>query len=202
MNAIETLRTSWKTAKPSDDRRFYRLPTPEDKRPDSFEGIGVPLLDEAIQRLRAKVKWDAKDAPGYEPFVDTIHLLPLECYTSPGMAAHALAHELVHWTAGATEDRSISSARVNRLRRNIKDYAREELVAELGAAMLLERFGMFDEAQFVATSSYIKSFLEHVGDFEFLGYSFPNELDDRARQQEFDKAARRAGEAVSYILGE
>jgi len=68
----------------------------------------------------------------------------------------ALAHEVIHWT-GAAE-------RLNRKKGLIfgnEDYAKEELVAELGAVMLLAQFGIkpdFQSAVYIA--SWIRSLEE------------------------------------------
>ena len=73
----------------------------------------------------------------YVPATDTIHLPARGAFRTPTGYAGTLAHELVHWTGAP-----------HRLARDLtgrfgaRTYAAEELVAELGAALVLADLGI------------------------------------------------------------
>lgn len=201
MNVVESIKVNWKSAGESEDSVFYRPAKKGDWRPKEYYPTGVKELDEAVRRLGVQVVYEADDAPGFGPFKDKIFMLPPEAFTSPEYYIHAMAHELVHWTAGATDKPSITSKRISRLHREIKDYPEEELVAEIGCAILLDRFGLYNENQKGAVEGYVKNFILHAGEIEILpGFGFPM-LDDAGRERVFDRAAAYAQKAVDYILG-
>ncbi len=89
-----------------------------------------------------------------------------------------LLHELVHWTG--------HSSRCNRKlgRTGTKDYAFEELVAEIGSAFLCSRFGLIKQVR-SNSCDYIASWLSQFS------------LDDSI--QLLEKAARLANQASNYI---
>src|SRR5690606_21102600 len=63
---------------------------------------------------------------------DHVQMPPFECFRSPESYYATLAHELTHWTKHKTRlDREFG-----RKKWGDEAYAREELVAELGAAFL------------------------------------------------------------------
>jgi antirestriction protein ArdC len=82
------------------------------------------------------VYWtDYSDGAYYNPRTQRVNIPPLRCFKEKhGQSATAayyivVFHELVHWTLPHTK-------------RPNGDYAREELVAELGAVMLMKHFGI------------------------------------------------------------
>ncbi len=93
-------------------------------------------VDELIYSLQAHVIHGG-DQPCYIPSVDRVHMpLPVQ-FTSPENYRAVMYHELTHWTG--------HDKRCNRqfgMAKGSKDYAREELVAELGAAFLCAEFGL------------------------------------------------------------
>lgn len=74
----------------------------------------------------------------YNPATDVIALPEMARFDSQGHYYATLFHELVHWTGGA--------GRLDRFKKNerfgLEQYSREELVAEIGAAMLCRRFAI------------------------------------------------------------
>lgn len=76
----------------------------------------------------------------YAPAADYIQLPPHEAFNDPESYAATKAHELIHWTGHKTrEDREFGK------RFGDTAYAREELVAELGAAFLCAELGITPE---------------------------------------------------------
>lgn len=93
----------------------------------------------------------------YFPDEDRIEMPPFEAFPNPEMFYAVLAHECCHWTG--------HPARLNRplgVRRGSKRYAREELVAELGAVVLCSELGLCREPT-ERHARYIKRRLNDLG---------------------------------------
>lgn len=74
----------------------------------------------------------------YRPSTDTITMPRFESFITPEHYYAVLAHELVHWTGAKHRlERPFAARGVDR-----ETYAKEELVAELGAAFLAADFGI------------------------------------------------------------
>lgn len=90
----------------------------------------------------------------YAPGLDAIAMPPFAAFESPGSYYATLGHEHIHWTG--------HSRRLDRLEKAPKasePYAREELVAELGAAFLCADLGVSDEPR-EDHASYLASWLK------------------------------------------
>ncbi len=100
----------------------------------------VPAVEKVFRALT--VNWtDNTRGAYYRPGADEVNIPPVELFdTMNGQSATAayyvvIFHELVHWT--------MHPMRTNRSTgRGSAGYAREELVAELGALTLMEHFGI------------------------------------------------------------
>lgn len=76
----------------------------------------------------------------YAPGPDEIHMPPLSAFRDGEFHAITLGHELIHWTKHPTRlDRDMGRGRGEGAR---DAYAREEIVAELGAAFLGAELGL------------------------------------------------------------
>jgi antirestriction protein ArdC len=98
------------------------------RRPEGFNPI--PEAEAFVRATGATVKEGGAGA-FYRPSDDTITMPDRRAFADAEGFYATLLHELVHWTG--------AEARLNRPIRNRfgdPDYAREELVAELGAALL------------------------------------------------------------------
>lgn len=79
--------------------------------------------------------------PAYFPLADRIEMPAFADFKSAEDYYSTLSHELTHWTGHKTRlDRELKSHRDN-----IQDYAKEELIAELGAAFLCAELGISSE---------------------------------------------------------
>ena len=115
------------------------------------------------------------DKACFIPSVDKINMPAAVDFKDTANFEATLLHELVHWTGHKT--------RLNRLSDVSKEgYAFEELVAELGSAMLGSIYGLPYEG--LQHDSYIKSWLEALGNDPKHIY----------------KASKLAGKAVNYLL--
>lgn len=88
----------------------------------------------------------------YRPDADTVHMPAFETFLDREAYYAVLAHELVHWTGHSSRlDRDITLGRFGD-----EAYAREELVAELGAAFVCADLGLTleprpDHAAYIAS---------------------------------------------------
>lgn len=103
-----------------------------------FGSEAVPPMDlmEAANRIGVEVRWGG-DKAAYSRGLDLIKLPLASDFNSPESLFAVFAHELIHSTG--------HKSRLNRTfgeRFGDADYAKEELVAELGAAMLCAQFGV------------------------------------------------------------
>ena len=86
---------------------------------------------------------------------DYVQMPPFETFRDPESYAATLAHELTHWTKHPTR----LARDMGRVRYGDEGYAREELVAELGAAFLAADLGIAPEAR-EDHAAYIGSWLK------------------------------------------
>jgi len=111
----------------------YEAPK-EEKRESVVEQIW--RVDEVIDCLKPVIEEGASGA-FYRPSEDKIYLPPIEMFKSTEQHYATLLHELTHWTGHKTRcDRP--------LRNNFgsKEYAKEELIAELGSSFLCQDLGV------------------------------------------------------------
>lgn len=95
--------------------------------------------------------------PHYKPTEDTIHMPEAGLFDSVEEYATALAHEMTHSTGHQSrENRDI----MNRF--GCEGYAKEELVAEMGAAMMMVEYGI--DIDLPNTASYLASWLKALND--------------------------------------
>jgi len=117
----------------------------------------------------------------YSPARDVVNIPPLRCFhDADGQSATSayyvvVLHEVVHWTKRRVGRQAGMGG---------TEYAREELVAELGAVMLLEHFGL-DLGCPERHALYFQTWLGRAGD----------------RTSALAHARKEAERAVKWILG-
>lgn len=123
-------------------------PQPVAEQPDAD-----PRTAAFFGRIPANVRHGGAEAY-YEPLADRITMPPLALFQDAEHYHATLAHELIHWTGHAS-----------RLARDLKNrfgteaYAMEELVAELGAALIGAELGL-PVAHLDHHASYIATWLK------------------------------------------
>lgn len=116
------------------------------------------------------ISFEPAECPYYIPLMDRIVMPPLDSFFSKGYAQGALFHEMIH-----------STLKPSRLDRKLS-YAKEELVAEMGASYLMSIMGFEWEPD--NSAAYIKNWAEKVKEDKTL----------------FVVAAGKAQEAAEFIL--
>lgn len=131
------------------------VPTPPANPVTSCEEV-----DRMVEALGVDLRQTYPDRAFYRPSEDFINMPPRDLFqgtatSTPTESYYAtLLHELTHWTG--------HSSRCDRKLRNTfgsSDYAKEELVAELGSAYLAQEFGVSLSLREDHTQ-YIKSWLK------------------------------------------
>ena len=118
----------------------------------------------------------------YSPLRDTVVVPMLSQFEHPEEYYSTAFHELTHSTGSPTR---LERMRLTELAAfGSEKYSKEELVAELGAAMLVNNCGIESERSFRNSAGYIQGWLEALNNDQRLIVS----------------AASRAEKAVKYIL--
>ena len=124
-----------------------------------MEAPALPLMQrlEAADRFFAATAADIRHGGTrayYAETPDYVQMPPFETFRDAESYAATLAHELTHWTKHETR----LARDMGRVRYGDEGYAREELVAELGAAFLCADLGITPEVR-DDHASYIASWL-------------------------------------------
>jgi len=128
----------------------------EDAVIDPFDAIDNLIIKHGVD-LRHSIEARAY----YSPTDDYIHMPNRETFravheqTAQQSYYSTLAHEMIHWTG--------HSSRIDRLAstRETKDYAFEELIAELGQSILCQEVGLRDNVD-SNEIAYIKSWIANL----------------------------------------
>ena len=108
------------------------------------------VADQLASRAGCDVRFSDPDRAFYSPAHDFVNMPRATQFDTVTDYAATLLHELTHWTGHESRlDRNLSMGN------GTKDYAKEELVAELGAAMMCGSLGITpapraDHAQYLA----------------------------------------------------
>ena len=132
---------------------FYAKPTEPLPLTERIEGA-----DSFIKRTGADIRHGGNMA-FYAPGPDRIQLPPFEAFRSPETYYATALHELTHWT----RHESRLTRDLGRKRFGDEGYAREELVAELGAAFLCADLGIEGEER-EDHAAYLASWLKVLKD--------------------------------------
>ena len=158
--------------------RFAEDPTPgEHLSPDE---AAERIARDYIHRSGVRLITQHGDRAFYSPSSDSVTVPELAQYTSISEYYSSLFHELTHSTG--------HESRLNRLSKEAhfgsEAYSKEELIAELGAAFLVNHVGLETDGSFRNSAGYIQSWLKALKDDKRLIVS----------------AAGKADKAVSLIL--
>lgn len=115
-------------------------PTKEPAAPELTPAQRIAHIEDWVEAIRfdAIINHSDEGRAYYRPSTDEITMPKFESFIGPEHYYSTLAHELVHWTGSkhrlerATAAKGVDTA----------TYAKEELVAELGAAFLCADFGI------------------------------------------------------------
>lgn len=139
------------------------------------------IISAYIQRSGVELEHRISDEAYYSPSADRVVLPMMEQFNSTAEYYGTVFHELAHSTG--------HRSRLDRLRATAhfgnESYSKEELVAEIGAAALMNHVGLENASTFRNSTAYIQSWLTAL----------------RNDKRMIVSAASRAEKAVDYILG-
>lgn len=161
-----------------------------ERLPEHFYHRPEPILD-SVERIEAADRFFANTGAAirhggsqafYAPSLDIIQMPPFETFRDAASYVATLSHETVHWTARPSRvGRDLS-----RYAKDRSERAREELVAEIGSALLCADLGIVPELEPRPDhAAYVGSWLKVLSG------------DKRAIFQ----AAAHAQRAVTYLHG-
>lgn len=129
---------------------FYARPEPPQVNPEQR----IEALERFFRQTKAQIVTGTRAV--YIPSRDVIEMPPFECFSDAASYYAVLAHELTHWTGSANRlNRAFGSKSVTF---GDAEYAKEELVAELGACFLAADLG-FEPVTREEHAAYIQSWL-------------------------------------------
>lgn len=138
------------------------------------------IFDKMVEDLEIDFRESKQGRAYYSPSQDYIHLPNRDLFkTAEGRVGTAF-HEAVHWTGHASRlDRDLSGMFGG------EDYAREELVAEMGSAMLCMGAGIEGKAleeELENSASYLQSWLKAIKEAKDGGAKFINSSASKAQR--------------------
>lgn len=157
----------------------------EERKPLDLKPIEMAdkVANEYVAREETlKMEIKLSDRAYYSPATDTVVVPQLDQYDAVEEFYSTMFHELVHSTGVSKRcDRGLNKVSSKRS----DEYSREELVAEMGSAMILNQLGIDSEKAFKNSVAYIQGWLKFLKDD--IGAIVC--------------AASRAEKAVKYIRG-
>jgi antirestriction protein ArdC len=148
--------------------------------PTEYKWSSDEKLDSMIDKINITMQYGSiYDGGSYSIGKDLISVPNKEMFKSSDDYYATLFHEIIHWTGHKSRlDRNFESL-------NNKDYAFEELVAELGSLYLKEKIGLKNSSKTINnSSSYIKSWIKLLNN----------------EKNSLFIALKKADEAVEYIM--
>jgi antirestriction protein ArdC len=133
-------------------------------------------IDTLIEARKIHIVYDDSQ-PRFSPMLDMIYMPHVATFKTPEDFEATRLHECIHWTGHKTR-----LAREHLSAANKADYAREELVAEMGAAFLGTEFGLSGRLQH---AEYLANWLQILKD----------------KPAELMTAASHASKAADYLMG-
>lgn len=166
---------------------------------DQCEGIEIPAkylpTGEVVQPLdaiqgvwngyanRPEMYYSEQGRAFYSPSEDSITLPTLAQFKSAEEHAYTFAHEMIHSTGHESRANRWKNAEDKPSRFGCESYAKEELIAEIGACMLLANAGVqFDIPN---SAAYLRSWIKELNNDKSLIF----------------KASAKAQAAANYIQG-
>lgn len=133
-----------------------------------------------------KVEHKVGDRAYYSPTLDLIHLPLFEQFKDANEYYSTAFHESVHSTMKESRCNRAEDRKGKLVAFGSEEYSKEELVAEIGSANLMNIIGIETNKSFRNSSAYIKNWLSVLrNDVKFIV-----------------SASSKAEKAVNYILGE
>jgi hypothetical protein len=155
------------------------------KRNTEILAKSFPKVDALLSTLEVNIMNVSEQGNWFDPRRDYINIINKQWwYVTKGNSDiyryyRTVCHELIHWTGHRSRLNRIGSTTFGS-----KEYALEELTAEMGSLMLLKVLGYNENETTEYHASYFQSWLQRMPD----------------QEQAISLAKNRAKKAVEYIL--
>ena len=146
------------------------------------DAVAEAVISEYVARSGIHLSVRQSDRAFYRPYTDEVVVPQLSQYSTTEEYYSTLFHELVHSTGNISRLNRITDIAAF----GSEEYSREELIAELGSAFLVNHCGLETSASFRNSAGYIQGWLQALKNDKRLIVS----------------AAGAAEKAVAYILNE
>lgn len=144
------------------------------------------ILHDYWTKENIKVEHKAGNRAYYSPTFDMICLPLFEQFTSANEYYSTAYHESIHSTMKEDRCNRVEDRKGKNVAFGSEDYSKEELVAEIGSATILNIIGVETKGSFTNSAAYIQNWLSVLrNDVKFIV-----------------SASSKAEKAVKYILGE
>lgn len=144
------------------------------------------VLNEYIEREGIKLETSFTDEAYYSPLFDLIHLPKIEQFSRTEEYYSTAFHEATHSTMKKARCDREQERKGKLVAFGSEEYSKEELVAELGSASIMNRLGLETVHSFRNSTAYIQSWIQALKNDTKMIVS----------------AGSKAEKAVKYILGE
>ena len=139
------------------------------------------IMNDYVEREKITLRFVEGNEAYYQPSTDTIVLPTKAQFTATAEFYGTAFHEMTHSTG--------AEKRLNRINKKAAfggdDYSKEELVAEIGSAVLLNHVGLETESSMRNNAAYVQSWLRAL----------------RNDKRLIVGASKKAEDAVNFILG-
>lgn len=148
---------------------------------ETLEAPNVPIAsaEALIERLSPKMR---RGDCAYSPGADTIYMPPITAFTDGESYYASFFHELTHWTGHSS--RLNRAGIVDSIRFGSERYAREELIAEIGACLISQFCNTITDKQKANSAAYLRGWIANCGEID-IDQSIMNALEDAMKAFEF-----------------
>lgn len=124
------------------------------------------VISEYAERTDLNIVVSLSNRAYYSPGQDKVVVPKLEQYDAPEHYYSTLFHECVHSTGSSKRLNRSTITEVNHF--GDEDYSREELIAEMGSAMLCNRLGIETEPVFRNSVAYLQGWLTALKNDKYM----------------------------------
>ncbi len=141
------------------------LPQIKDERQHNRIEEAENLAKGYIAREGITLEEEPSNEAYYSPTEDKIHIPTLVQYESVSEYYSTLVHEMIHSTGTANR---LNRAGLAKAGFGTEEYSKEELIAEIGAATILNGLGIETESSFSNSVAYIENWIAKLREDKYL----------------------------------
>lgn len=133
-----------------------------EKKGTTYQQATANELFEIILKINKPRIYHGGDQPCYVNALDSIFVPAPNYFESMEAYYGTLSHELVHWTGHATRLNREGVVHCNKKHR--EQYSKEELIAEMGSALVCAEAGISNDEMIQNSVAYLRSWIKVLND--------------------------------------